>query len=79
MVVSNLQNYLRNMYIQLKIERMSYLTKDTRVKSLEDIIIKLGLDLDDVYATQEIIKSINDYIQAFHRRLKLPIIEHPRA
>lgn len=47
------------MHIHLKMERMSSLTQDTRVLYLEDIIIKLGIDLNDVDATYEIINNRN--------------------
>jgi len=43
---------------------MSYLDKDTRIKTLEDLIIKLGYDPNDVKATKDIIKKKNANIQA---------------
>lgn len=45
MVASKLQTSLNNMHSQLKIEIMSYVAKDNKIKTLEDLIIKLGYDL----------------------------------
>lgn len=56
---------------------MSSLEKYIRIKTLEYIAIKLGLDTNDVDATQEIIKDRNANIQTLCMKLKLPIIEHP--
>lgn len=60
-------------------KRMSSLTKDSTVKSLEYTIIMLVLDPNDVHATLEIIKNRNVDIQSLRKRLKLPTTEHPQA
>lgn len=64
---------------QLKIERMYSLAKDTRIKTLEDLVIKLWYDHSNVKAAIEIIKRKNADIQALKKQLKLPTIEHPQA
>lgn len=58
-------------------ERTSYFEKYTRITSLEDVLIKLGLNPKDINATQDIIKKKNEDIQALRKRLKLPTTEHP--
>ena len=78
MATSKLQAAMNNMHSQLNIERMSSLAKDTRIKTLEDLIIKLGQDPRDVSAVEEIIKNKNVDIQALKKQLKLPNIEHPQ-
>jgi len=45
--LSNLQNSLSKTIVELKREKKSSLTKDTRIKSLEDIVIRLGTDPND--------------------------------
>lgn len=60
------------MYSQLKIERMSSVAKDTRIKTLEYLIIKQGYDPRYVKADEEIIKHKNANIQALQKQLILP-------
>jgi len=55
---------------------MSSLTKDTRIKALEYLKIKLGYDPNNVKATKDIFKKNGD-IQALRKQLKLPTTEHP--
>lgn len=57
---------------------MSSLTKDTRIKALEYLKIKLGYDPNNVKATKDIFKKNGD-IQALRKQLKLPTTEHPQA
>lgn len=49
-VVSKLQASLNNIHSHLKLEKISSLAKDTNIKTLEAIVIKLGLDPKDVNA-----------------------------
>jgi len=56
---------------------MSSLVKYTRIKGLEDLVIKLGLYPNDANVVVEIIKSKNAYIQELRRQLKLPKKKHP--
>lgn len=53
--VSKLHNYLNNTISKLKRENTYSLVKDVRIKSLEDLLIKLGLDPKNVNVTQEIV------------------------
>jgi len=38
-------------------ERISSQSKDTKIKSLEDLVVKIGYDPSDVKATEVIIKK----------------------
>lgn len=49
--------------------------KDNRVKSLEDLVMKIGYDPTDVKAATYIIKKKNAYITMLRKQLKLPSIE----
>lgn len=44
MSLSKLRTTFSNVQSQLKIEKLSSLSKDNKLKSLEDIIIKIGYD-----------------------------------
>ena len=74
---SKLQVSLSNIHSQLKMEKISSLTKDTKIKSLEDLVIKLGYDPSNVKAAEEMIKRKNANIQALRKQLKLPNTEDP--
>lgn len=57
-VAFKLQVSLNNIQSQLKLEKFSYLAKDTKIKSLEYLMIKLGYDPSDVKVVEEMIKRI---------------------
>lgn len=67
MAASKLQASLNNVHSQLKIERMSSIAKDTRIRMLEELIIKIGYDPSDVRAVEEVIKSNNLDIKALRK------------
>lgn len=67
MAASKLQASLNNVHSQLKIERMSSMAKDSRIKTLEDLVVKIGYDPSDVKAVEEVIKSKNDDIHALRK------------
>lgn len=50
MTTSKMQESLNNIYSQLKLEKKCSLAKDTIIKGLEDLVLKLGLDPKDVKA-----------------------------
>jgi len=79
MEYSKRQASLNNIQFELKLEKMYSLSKDTKIKGLEDLVLKLGLNPKYVKVTEEIIKSRNAYIQALRMELKLPTTEHPQA
>lgn len=77
MSLSKLQVSHAKIKSQLKMEKISSLEKDNRIKSLEDFVVKIGYDLKDINATKDIIKKKNIVIAALREKLKLPAIEDP--
>ena len=54
MVAFRLQAPLNKVQSRLKIEKINSLAKDTKIKSLEYLVIKLGYKPTDVKAAEEI-------------------------
>lgn len=75
MSLSKLQVTLANVQSQLKMEKVSALAKDTRIKILEDLVIKLGYDPSNMNAAEEIVKKNNLDIATLRKQLKLTVIE----
>ena len=75
--LSKLQVSLANVQSQLKLEKVSSFAKDTRIKTLEDMVVKIGYDPSNVNAIEEIIKKKNVDIAALRKQLKIPAIEDP--
>jgi hypothetical protein len=59
----------------LKIEKISSLAKDNKIKSLEELALKIGYDPTNVKAAKELIKKKNVDIASLRKQLKLPAIE----
>ena len=76
-VSHQLKNSLNNISAQIKLEKASWQAKDTRIKSLEDLVIELGHDPKDVKAAEQLIKNKNDDIVALKKQLKIPQLHHP--
>jgi len=76
-VAHQLQNSLNNILAQFQLEKASSQAKDTRIKSLEDLIIELGHNPKDVKATENMINKNNDDITALKKQLKIPPLHHP--
>ena len=74
MSVQKLQKYLANIRDQLKFEKSSSHAKDTRIKSLEELVIEVGYDPKNVKVAKELIKKKNAYIATLNKQLKLPPI-----
>jgi len=55
------------------------LVKDTRIKSLEDLVIKLSYDPGDVKAVEEIVRKKNADIATLRKQLKLPYTKDPQT
>jgi len=53
-VAHQLQHSLNNMSAQFQLEKASSQAKDTRIKSLDDLIIEMGHDHKDVKATEKL-------------------------
>lgn len=72
-----LQNFINNISAQFQLEKPSSNEKDTRIKSLEDLIIKLGHDPKEVKATENLIKKKNYDIVSLRKQLKILPLHHP--
>jgi len=59
---------LNNTIAQFKLKRASSSAKDTRIKSLEGLIIELGHEPKDIKATKKLIKKRNEDIAALKDR-----------
>ena len=79
MSLSKMQVTLENIKSQLNMEKVSSFAEDTRIKTLEDLVIKLGYDPANVNAAEELIKKKNADIAALRKKLKLPATEDPLA
>ena len=79
MSLSKLEVSYAKIRSQLKMEKVSSLAKDNRMKSLEDLVVKIGYDLKDINIAEEIIKKKNMDIGALRKQLKLPAMEDPLA
>lgn len=67
LALSKLRTSLTNVKTQLKLEKISSLAKDTKIKTLEDLVIKLSYDPSDVKAVEEILKKKNAEIPALKK------------
>lgn len=72
-------NSLSNTTTELQLEKSSSHGKDTRIKSLEDLVIELGHDPKDVKAAERLIMKKNDDIATLRKQLKLPPLLHPQT
>jgi len=77
MSLSKLQVTLANTQSQLKIERVSSLAKDTKIKSLEDLVLKMAYDPSNINVAEEIVKKKNVELLALRRQLKLLTSKDP--
>jgi hypothetical protein len=59
----------------LKIENISSLAKDNKIKSLEELVLKIGYYPANVKAVEELIKKKNVDIESLKKQLKLPAME----
>ena len=79
MSATKMQNTIFNMQDQMKLDKASLHSKDLRIKSLEDLVLQIGVDPSDVQAAQTLIKKKNDDIATLRKQLKLPQSEHPQT
>jgi hypothetical protein len=70
---------LRNAQTQLKLEKMSSFAKDNKIKTLEELVVKIGYDPTNFKAAEEMIKKKNADIAALRKQLKLPPTEDPQT
>jgi hypothetical protein len=63
---------LNNVQTQLKLESIPSFAKDNRIKSLEELVLKIGYDPSNVKAVEELLKKKNVDISFLRKKLKLP-------
>jgi hypothetical protein len=76
---AKLQVSLNNVQTQLKLEKISSFAKDNRIKSLEELVLKIGYDPSNVKAVEEMLKKKNVDIASLRKKLKLPPTEDSQA
>jgi hypothetical protein len=69
---AKLQVSLNNAQTQLKMEKISSFAKDNRIKTLEELVLKIGYDPSNIKAVEEMIKKNNADIASLRKQLKLP-------
>jgi hypothetical protein len=57
--VAKIQVSLSNVQTQLKLEKISSFAKDNRIKTLEELVLKIGYDPSNVKAVEEMLKKKN--------------------
>jgi hypothetical protein len=72
---SKLQVSLNNVQTHLKLEKISSFSKDNRIKTLEELVLKIGYDPSNMKAVEEMIKKKNADIASLRKQLKLPPTE----
>jgi len=59
------------------LEKVSTLAKDSKIKSLEDLVLKMGYDPSNINAAKELARKKNVEISALRKQLKLLASEDP--
>jgi hypothetical protein len=54
------------------LEKISSLAKENKIKSLEEMVLKIGYDPSNIKAVEELIKKKNVDIASLRKQLKLP-------
>ena len=57
MILSKLQVTLANVQSQLKMEKVSALARGTRIKALEDLVIKVGFDPSNINVAEDLVRK----------------------
>ena len=63
----------------MRLDKASLQAKEIRIKSLEDLVLQIGVDPSNIQVSQGLIKQKNDDITALRKQLKLPQNEHPQV
>jgi hypothetical protein len=77
--VEKLQVSLNNSQTQLKLEKISSFAKDNRIKTLEELVLKIDYDPSNVKVAKEMIKNKNANIASLRKQLKLSPTEESQA
>jgi murein L,D-transpeptidase YcbB/YkuD len=72
---SKLQVSLNNVQRKLKMEKISSFAKDNRIKTLEELVLKIAYDPSNMKAVEEMIKKKNANIASLRTQLKIPPTE----
>ena len=75
---TQLENTIFNMQDQMRLDKTSLQEKELRIKSLEDLVLQIGVDPSNIQVAHTLIKQKNDDITALRKQLKLPPNEHPQ-
>ena len=78
-IASKLQVSLSNVQTQLKLEKISSFAKDNKIKSLEELVLKIGYDPSNVKVAEEMLKKNNADIASLRKQLKFPPTEDSQA
>jgi hypothetical protein len=70
---------MNNVQTQLKVEKVSSFAKDNMIKSLEEMVLKIGYNPSNVKVVEELIKKNNVDITPLRKKLKLPATEDSHA
>ena len=62
----------------MRLDKASLQAKEMRIKSLEDLVLQIGVDPSNIQDAQTLIRQNNDDITALRKQLKLPQNEHPQ-
>jgi ribosomal protein L25 (general stress protein Ctc) len=76
---SRLQVSLNNIQTQLKLEKISSFFKDNRIKTLEELVLKIEYDPSNVKVVEDMIKKKNANINSLRKQLKLPPTVYSQA
>jgi hypothetical protein len=79
MTAAKLQVSLNNVQSQLKLEKISSLAKDNKIKSLGRVVLKIGYDPSNIKAAEELLKKKNVDIASLRKQLKIPATEDSQA
>ena len=60
-------------------EKISSFAKDNMIKSLEELVFKMGYDPSNVKAAEEMLNKKNADIASLRKQLKIPPIEDSQA
>jgi hypothetical protein len=63
----------------LKLEKISSLAKENKIKSLEELVLKIGYDPKNVKETKDLLNKKNDDIASLRKQLNLPATEDSQA
>jgi hypothetical protein len=79
LTTSKLQVSMNNLQSQLKLEKSSSLAKDNRIKSLEELVLKIAYDPRNLKETEDLLKMNNFDIESLRKQLKLPTTKDSQA